>query len=320
MITPRTFPWGLLALAAGVALAMAAIAPVDYAWTVYLVQHRVDPAVSILRRTVFEGEPPGGSDLPIFGALALLVCYFRATSARAKPAWSKFRPWLGFLVISTLAAGLGAVHTIKWIVGRARPYSVVAGEHLPFTPWYVPGPHFVTEGLYRGSFPSGHTAAAFMFIAVAYALAGDPLLPGRWRLAGWALGAVTLAYSVLMAVASSMARSHWLSDAVGVVGLVWILVHGLYFWGLRVPDQRRYWHSHGKAPLAGRWELRFCALGFPALLGLIAIGLGLRALTLQPVPYLAILVPLGVGMVAVFAPKAWHLLRRLHRAVRKEAA
>lgn len=321
MIPLRTVPWGLLAVAAGFAAALAAITPVDYAWTVYLTQHRLDPAVSILRRTLFEGEAPGGSDLPIFGTLALIYCYVRVTAARAKPEWSKVRPWLGFLVVSTLAAGLGAVHAVKWVVGRARPYDVLAGEHLPFTPWYAPGPHFITEGIYRGSFPSGHVAAAFMFIAVAYVLAGDPLLPVRWRLAGWALGALTLAYAAVMAVASSMARSHWLSDAVGVVGIVWLLVHVLYFWGLRVPDQRRYGLSHGRPPPLGpRWELRFCALGFVALLGLISIGLGLRALALQPVPYLAILAPLGVGLVAVFAPKAGRLLRRLHRAMRKGTA
>jgi len=312
---PRV-PWGLLALLAGYALAMAAITPVDYAWTVYLAEHRWDPAVSVLRRTLFEGEAPGGSDLPIFAALAVLYVYVLASAPRVRPELTRVRPWLGFLVVSVLAAGLGVVHAIKWVLGRARPDSVLGGPHLPFTPWYVPGPHFVTEGIYRGSFPSGHTAAAFTFMAVAYVLAGDPFLARRWRMTGWVIGMLTLLFSAAMTVASSMARSHWLSDAIGVVGLVWILVHGLYFWGLRVPEQRRYARAHGRPPpLPGRWELRLCLLGFPALLGLIGVGLGLRALKLQPEPYLAILVPLGVGLVALFAPRMSALLRRLDRAL-----
>jgi membrane-associated phospholipid phosphatase len=309
-------PWGLLALVAGTALAMVAITPVDFAWTVYLTEHRWNPAVSILRRTLFEGEAPGGSDVPIFAAFAVLYLYVRSSAPRARPELTRVRPWLGFVVVSVLAAGLGAVHTIKWVLGRARPYSVIAEEHLPFTPWYLPGPHFVTEGIYRGSFPSGHTAAAFLFIAVAYMLAGDPLLARRWRLTGWALGALTLLFTATMTVASAMARSHWLSDAIGVVGILWILVHCLYFWGLRVPEQRRYARAHGRPPpLPGRWELRLCLLGFPALLGLVGVGLGLRSLALQPKPYLAILAPAGIGLIALFAPRAWALLRRLHRAL-----
>lgn len=317
MSRPSAFPFGLAALAAGTAAAMAAVTPVDYAWTLYLIDHRWDPAVGFLRRTVFEGDSLGGSDLPIFGLLILFALYAHATSRRAPPRLAGYRSWLGFILVATLAAGLGAVHTLKWIVGRARPYEVVAGSHLPFTPWYAPGPHFITEGVYRGSFPSGHTAAAFAFIALAYALAGDPLLPRRWRLAGWGVGAAALLFSAAMAVASAMARSHWLSDAVAVTGLVWMLVHALYFWGLRVPEQRRYWRAHGALPQPrGRWELRLCGLGLPVLLGAVAIGFGARALALQEAPYLAVLIPVGVGLIAGFAPRAAALLGQLHRTLR----
>ena len=162
MIRLRSAPWGLIAIVAGFFVAMAAITPVDYGWTVYLIEHRWDPAVTFLRRTVFEGSALGASDLPIFGLLILIGMYVWASSRRASPMGVLLRPWLGFGMVATLAAGLGAVHTVKWIVGRARPYEVVAGEHLPFTPWYWPGPHFITEGVYRGSFPSGHTAVALL--------------------------------------------------------------------------------------------------------------------------------------------------------------
>jgi membrane-associated phospholipid phosphatase len=297
---------------------MAAISPVDYEWTVYLIEHRWDPAVTFLRRTVFEGSAVGATDLPIFSLLILIVLYVWASRSRAKSQAVLLRPWLGFGLVSTLAAGLGAVHTLKWILGRARPYEVVAGDHLPFTPWYWPGPHFITEGIYRGSFPSGHTAAAFALIALAYALAGDPLLSRGWRLTGWFVGAGSLLFSAAMTVASSMARSHWLSDAVGATGFVWIVVHVLYYWGLRIPEQRRYWAAHAALPpLPGRWEARFCGLGLLALLGVIAMGFGLRALVLQPVPYLSVLVPIGAGAVAIFAPRAWSILARLRFLLRE---
>jgi membrane-associated phospholipid phosphatase len=250
LVRLRSLPWGLIALGILFLSAMVAIVPVDYEWTVYLIDHRSETAVDFLRRTVFEGNALGATDLPVFALLIIIIAYVRVSAGAAKPSFAAWRPWLGFALISTLAAGLGAVHTLKWVVGRARPYEVVAGHHLPYTPWYWPGPHFVTEGVYRGSFPSGHTAAAFAFIAMAYAMAGDPLLSRGWRWAGWAVGAGALAFSAAMAVASAMARSHWLSDAIGVTGMVWILVHVLYYWGLRVPDQRRYWRSEGGPPLA----------------------------------------------------------------------
>jgi len=311
------FPWGLAALLAGFAAAMAAVTPLDYAWTLDLVAHRWGVAVRFLRRTVFEGSALGASDLPIFALLVLFALYAQVTSRRAIPALIPLRSWLGFILVATLASGLGVVHTLKWIVGRARPYEVLGDGRLPFTPWYVTGPHFVTEGIYRGSFPSGHTAAAFAFIALAYVLAGDPLLTRGWRLAGWGVGAGALLFSAAMGIGSAMAGSHWLSDAVAVTGLVWILVHVLYFWGLRVPDQRRYWRAHGALPRPpGRWELRLCVLGFPVLLGTVAAGLGLRALVLQPVPYLGALVPLGLALIAGFAPRAWALLNVLHVTLR----
>lgn len=316
----QAVPWGFVTLVVGYAAALVAVAPVDYDWTIYLTEHRLDPEVTMMRGTLFEGDWPGASDIPIFAALAMLVLYLRATTAGASPRWRRSRPSLGFGVVAMLAAGLGAVHALKWVIGRARPYSVLTGEHLPYTPWYRAGPHFVTEGIYRGSFPSGHTAAAFAFIVVAYALAADPLLSRRWRAVGWAFGALTVAFSAVMAVASSMARSHWLSDSVGVVGLVWILVHALYFWVLRVPDQRRYDQTHGPIPLPSYWELGFCWRGFLVLLGLIAVGLGLRALWIQPVPYLSALVPVGVGLVAYFGPSTWQYIERLHALLRPQRA
>jgi hypothetical protein len=98
-------------------------------------------------------------------------------------------------------------------------------------------------------------------------------------------------------------------------------VHVLYYWGLRVPDQRRYWRSEGGPPLAtGRWEARFCLHGFFALLGVIAVGLGFRAFAVQAMPYLAILVPVGVMLIGIFAPRAVTILRQLHAVLRTRKA
>lgn len=293
---------------------MAAIAPFDYAWTVCLTQVRIPAFVEVMRRTLFEGGGPGGSDLPIVVFLAVFAAYLWSGAAEAPPRLLAWRPMLGYLTVSALAAGLGVVHAIKWVLGRARPWSVLGREHLPYSDWYQFGPHYVTEGIYRGSFPSGHTAAVFILMALVYAYDGGSGSSLRRRILTWLLGAAVLAYSAAMGVASSMARSHWLSDVIGSVGMVWIVIHVLYHLVLRVPEQTAHWRSHGRHLALPRfWELRLCGWGGLVLLGLMAIGLGVRAFWEQEPPYLAVLIPLGGGLAWLGYPRARATVRALHR-------
>jgi len=194
------------------------------------------------------------------------------------------------------------VHSLKWVLGRARPWDVLDGGELPFTHWYEFGAHYVTDGVYRGSFPSGHVAAAFMLMAVAYALAADPLLTRRWRVAGWILGAFVLAFAGAMGVANGMSRSHWVSDGLGSVALAWPVLHVLYFHVLRVPAQRKL-AAMGTHVARPYWEARLCAWGFCALLGLMAIALGIRALV-EPHPAAwGWLIAVGAVVTAWCAPR-----------------
>jgi membrane-associated phospholipid phosphatase len=50
----------------------------------------------------------------------------------------------------------------RFVRSAARPVTVpeIAGDHF----WV--GAHYVSEGIYRGSFPSGHTAAIFILMAL----------------------------------------------------------------------------------------------------------------------------------------------------------
>jgi hypothetical protein len=172
----------------------------------------------------------------------------------------------------------------------------------------------VTEGIYRGSFPSGHTAAVFILMTLVYAYGGDPASGFRRRVSTRLLGAAVLAYSAAMGIASSMARSHWLSDVIGSVGMVWLVIHVLYYPVLRVPDQIAHWRRNQRhLALPSYWELRLCGWGFLALLGVMAIGLGARAFWEQEPPYLAVLIPLGGIFAALGWPRIRAGIRALHR-------
>ncbi|HEX7929214.1 MAG TPA: phosphatase PAP2 family protein, partial [bacterium] len=234
----------------------------------------------------------------------------RAEPGSRLTAW---RPVLGYWFVSALAAGLGAVHTLKWVMGRPRPYSVLGREHLPYSEWYQVGSHYVTEGIYRGSFPSGHTAAVFILMTLVYAYGANPAAPAPRRSLMWPLGAAVLAYTASMGIASAMARSHWLSDAIAATGMVWVLIHALYFLVLRVPEQQGHLARHRHLlSMPSYWELRFCGWGFIALLGMLAVGLGVRAFWEQSPPYLAVLIPLGVLLWWLGFPRARRVIRLLH--------
>jgi membrane-associated PAP2 superfamily phosphatase len=310
---PARPPYGLLALLLVFGAAMVALPAVDRSWTESLIRQREEGFVQVMRRTVFEDDALGGSDIPVLLLALGMGAYVWSGRAAAGRRAVRLRPALGYVVVGALVGALGPVQALKWVMGRARPMVVLGPEHLPYTDWYTFGAHYVTDGLYWGSFPSGHTAAAFIPMAAVYALLGDPSVPRLGRAAGWALGVLTLGFTAAMAVASAMTRNHWISDAVGVTGLVWLLLHGFYFRVLRVPEQRSWVARAGRPlPLPRLWEARLCLHGLAALAGLTALGIGARAPMLQHPPWLALLMPPGLAMAWWFFRRATRLLRRLH--------
>jgi membrane-associated PAP2 superfamily phosphatase len=236
-----------------------------------------------------------------------------------RPTLERWRPHFGFALTCALISAIQVVHSLKWVMGRARPKEVVA-KGLAFSHWFEFGPHFVTEGVYRGSFPSGHTAQVFLLMAVAYILAADPQLSPRTRRLGWVWGILALAYTLVMGVGRCMSFSHWLSDVVGALVLSWIGMHLIYFRLLRVPEQVRFhrrWGGHPATPLV--WEMQLCAWCLGLFLGAMGLLLGLRAALRGDIWLASALVLPGLGLVGFSYRGCAHLLASVRRCYQKPA-
>jgi membrane-associated phospholipid phosphatase len=307
-------PFGFYTIVVGAFASMTFITGVDYRWTLFLGQHRWRRLSDFMGRTLFEGELPGGGDPVVVMLLIILVCYFLAWQKSDSSVLRSWRPQLGFVVTAALTAGIFLVHSTKWVLGRARPH-LVLNDGFPFSQWYKFGPLFVTDGIFRGSFPSGHTAAVFLLMTFAYILSADPSYRLRRRLVGWAWGGITLAFSLAMGIGRCMSLSHWISDVVGIIFLSWITMHTLYFWILRVPDQVRFYEINGRfADMPRFWELRLCWNFFFVFLGLMGIMIGLRAIQLHHDQWLAMFTLIGVFFVVFFGKHASGLIRSVKRS------
>jgi len=200
---------------------MALITPVDYRWSIFIHKHNWPIFSKLIGQTIFEGEGFGAGD-PVI--VFILFCFTAYYLAWKKPPHNRFlawRPQLGYIIASSLISGVFLVHSLKWIMGRARPYLVLSKE-MPFSAWYELGPHFITEGTYHGSFPSGHTAQIFLLMTLAYILAADPDLRRRRRVIGWVWGGITVLISLAVGMARCMTLSHWISDVIGIIFLSWL--------------------------------------------------------------------------------------------------
>ena len=153
------------------------LVPVDYEWTIFLRQHRIAWFDRWMAQSLFEGESLGGGDPVIFFLFFVALAYFAAWKKGPASRFYAWRPHLGFILVTAMTTSVMMVHSLKWVVGRARPSYVVKGL-LPYTGWFEFGPHFITEGTYRGSLPSGHTAQVFILMTVAYILL---LTPSRFK-------------------------------------------------------------------------------------------------------------------------------------------
>jgi membrane-associated phospholipid phosphatase len=295
---------GRNALLALGAIALALVPWVDRAWTLWLRQHRWSRLDRFMDRTLFEGEWIGGGDPVVILLILAAMGYYLAWKGYFRAAIERWRPHFGFALTCALITALQMVHSLKWIIGRARPREVFE-KGMAFSHWFEFGPHFVTEGIYRGSFPSGHTAQVFILMALAYILAADPQLSKRTRRWGWCWGALALAYTLVMGVGRCMSFSHWLSDVVGALTMSWVGMHLIYFHLLRVPEQTdfyRRWGRHPRQPLV--WEIQICFWCCGLFVGAMGLFLGLRAAIYAEV-WLATVLP-SLGLVL-----GWVCYRRL---------
>jgi membrane-associated phospholipid phosphatase len=305
----------LLAILCTGIIALAVLTPHDYAWTLYLSNHQKDGFAGFMNRSLFNGAVlPGAGDLTYpFLCIALLLYIpawlwkFNGGGASLQTFLSAHRPLFGFILTSACTCSLLFTHTVKQIVGRARPDSVFRGD-MAFSQWYESGSHFFTHGGYTGSLPSGHTATASITIIFAYALMAA-LGPGRRLWLGRLGLLLAVCFTALMGVARMMSASHWLTDVVFTLFSQWALIHLVFFRLLRIPEQQAYFLQNGRPaerPLF--FELRLCLLLLLLCPGLWAFFTGLRSLRFEGWSWLFALTPAGL---------AWSLfaLHRIRKAL-----
>ncbi len=305
----------LAVLCAGIVV-LAVLTPHDYQWTLSLSTHKINGFAEFMNRSVFDrARLPGAGDLvypPLVIALLLYIpSWLWKYNHRLPNAWfptflASFRPLLGFTLMSAFSCALLFTHTVKQVVGRARPNSVFEGK-MPFSEWYQTGPHFFTHGSYTGSFPSGHTATASIAIIFAYVLLASLEEKKRWI--GWSGLALSVLFTVAMGIARMMSASHWLSDVIFTLFSEWALIHSIYFWVLKIPEQREYFRQHGRPqPRPPFFELRLCLLLLLLCPGLWAFFTGLRSYCFEGWSWLLALTPAGLAW-------ALFLLRLIRTAV-----
>ena len=235
--------WGLAAIAIVCGVILFALTPVDLNWTTAVGKRSLPVFEEIMGRSIFEGEGFGANDpviLLLLGAVAVYYIGWRVPGARR---WAPWRPHTGFILAYAVIGAVYFVHALKWVMGRARP-DLVLKKGFAFSHWYAFGPHFVTDGVFHGAVPSGHTSQMFILMTVAYVLAGNPLRPKTVRWMGLLWGVAALALSLAMGMARCLTLSHWLTDVVGSIAFGWLIMHLLYFHILRVPHQQRFMAEH----------------------------------------------------------------------------
>ena len=239
-------------LAAG-ALSMALVSPHDIELTSWLYGTKSQGFVDLMSESIFELERFGGGDLIVCYSAVCLLLYLCSSlidadcagrrvlnmlqqSLLASSGWADWlrrnRLRLEFLVVSTFCCSTLMVKLLKWTMARPRPKKNFWGTR-PFYEWWEVGPYFLDEGTYRASFPSGHTASAITLMGLVYVL-WFSYQDNRHRLLGTALFIFTILFTLAMATARIMTRAHWPSDVTFSIFGGWVLIHVLFFYGLRV--------------------------------------------------------------------------------------
>ena len=311
--------WGLITLSVATVITMSAAAWVDRDWTMAIGSMQWPWFEAIMGRSLFEGDRPGANDPVILLLLAATFVYYMGWRRPAPEKWAAWRPQTGFILVSALVTAVYFVHACKWAIGRARP-GLVIEKGMAFSHWFTFGPHFITDGIFSGSFPSGHTSQMFILMTVAYVLAGDPLLSGRKRQAGILWAAVSILLSLAMGFSRCMTLNHWLTDTLGSILIGWFIMHLLYFHILRVPAQRRFMANHRAMPeVPGAWEIILCVHLLIGTLGAVMTTIGIRSVVLHKNPLLAIAAPAGIAGMWLAWKRASALLHGVWGVIDRES-
>lgn len=305
-LAPEWVSLGVILAVGGLSLAV--LTPFDYQLTLFLSSHDLELFADFFNRSVFNGDSqPGAGDFLYPLLLAALLLYlpswlwkdaYIVTLGRFQAALLFLRPLTGFVLASAFCSALLFVHTVKQVVGRARPDDVFAGK-MAFSAWYQNGSHFFVHGSYTGSLPSGHTATASISLIFVYVLLA--LLQKRYRRIGWGALALAVLFVFCMGFSRMMSASHWLTDVTFTLFAEWALIHIFFFWILKVPQQLDYLELHGRPqPRRTMFELRFCFHLLLACFGIWAFFTGLRSFGFEGWSWLLALCPAGLVWTLYF--------------------
>jgi lipid A 4'-phosphatase len=95
-------------------------------------------------------------EIPTWSVVGLAAAFYGLSSRIGR--WKRFRPAMAFILLTEIL-GPGLINLgLKYTINRPRP-----GNGLGFFPLFAIGPDRTDNG-----FPSGHTASAFVLLALAY--------------------------------------------------------------------------------------------------------------------------------------------------------
>lgn len=167
---------------------------------------------------------------PIFATLLGLIGIEIIILGSIKPHWRRWRLY-GWFILLTVALGPGLLVNIMlkdhW--GRPRPCEIETfGKNATYLPPLVPD--FSSDSK---SFPCGHCSVAFSF-AVFYFI-----LSSQWPIFSKLILIASLIAAGLVGISRMAAGGHFLSDVLWSGVLTYMVMIGLYFFGLTIPARER---------------------------------------------------------------------------------
>lgn len=272
-----------LNITAGISIIIFAfiISPWDCKISMWLADNNIDWFSSFFSNSFFEGTPFGAGDpatlLMISSGLLYIASWLPQYLPKIFHNACNWRPELGFLFFSTILTAVCVVHGLKYIVGRARPNTIIDHSEA-FSYFFETGPYNILHHSFHGSFPSGHTATMTILISFAYIatyLIRPALRPEARPDPKKIYITLAVALCILMSIARSMTYSHFITDGLVVIGINWLIIHTLFFFLLDIPAQKRIQSESGKpVELPFMWELRMSlyALAATAFIALSVSG------------------------------------------------